>query len=71
MIGEGEKVRVREIRGADAARKHLGSLGFIAGALVAVVHISDGNMIIGVGDSRIAINRETAVRIIVEPVDAR
>ncbi len=71
MINEGDKARIVSIRGADAVRKHLGSLGFIAGAIITVVQIADGNMILGVSDSRVAINRETAARVIVEPLATR
>lgn len=67
MMKEGDRVRITDIRGADAVKKHLGSLGFIPGAIVTVVQIADGNMIMGLSDSRIAVNRETAMRIKVEP----
>ncbi len=67
MMKEGDRVRITDIRGADAVKKHLGSLGFIPGAIVTVVQIADGNMIMGLSDSRIAVNRETAMRIMVEP----
>ena len=67
LIREGDKVRVNHVTGSDAVRKHLGSLGFVAGALVTVVQISSGNMILGIHDSRVAINRDTAARVMVDP----
>ena len=66
MMKEGERVRVVNIHGADSVRKHLGSLGVVAGAMVTVQHVSAGNMIIGVHDSRLAINDDLARRIMVE-----
>ena len=43
-----------------------GALGVVAGALVTVHHVAAGNMIIGVHDSRLAINDDLARRIMVE-----
>ena len=63
----GDKVRVTAVTGSDAVRKHLGSLGLTPGALILVVQISDGNMIIGVHNSHIAINGDVAARVIVRP----
>jgi ferrous iron transport protein A len=67
LMKVGDKVRVMAITGTDAVRKHLGSLGFIAGVVVSVVQVTDGSMIIGVHDSRIAINPDVAARVMVRP----
>ena len=61
----GDKARVVEISGTDAVKKHLGSLGVVPGALLQVCQIAFGNMIIGVHDSRLAINEDVARRICV------
>ena len=66
MMKQGEKVRVVSVHGADSVRKHLGALGVVAGAVIAVHQVSDGNMIIGVHDSRLAINEDLARHITVE-----
>lgn len=66
MTKEGDRVRVVNVHGADSVRKHLGALGVVAGAVVVVHHVTDGNMIIGVHDSRLAINEDLARRIMVE-----
>ena len=68
MIKEGDRVRVSSVHGADSVRKHLGSLGVVPGALIVVNQIAGGNMIIGVHDSRLAINEDLAKRIMVEAV---
>ncbi len=59
----GDRARVIEIGGADAVRHRLGALGFVPGALVSVVQTSFGNMILGIHDSRIAVNEDLARRI--------
>ncbi len=66
MIKAGEKARVLNVSGADTVKKHLGSLGVVVGAVVEVHQVSDGNMIIGVHDSRLAINDDLAKRIMVQ-----
>ena len=68
LIKIGERARVMSISGNDAVRKHLGSLGLIPGAVVTVVQLADGNMIVGIQDSRIALNDELTRRIHVEPL---
>ncbi len=68
MIKAGEKARVLNVSGADTVKKHLGSLGVVVGAVVEVHQVTDGNMIIGVHDSRLAINDELARRILVQAI---
>ena len=59
----GESVRVMRVGGADATRKHLGSLGFSAGTIVRVIEDADGGKIVGIHYSRLALNDELARRI--------
>ena len=66
MINIGEKARVANIHGSDAVRRHLGALGFVPGAVVTVVQVMGGNMILGLQDSRIAINDDLARRVMVQ-----
>ena len=65
VMNTGDRARVVAITGADAVRKHLGSLGVVPGAIVTVCQVSFGNMIIGIHDSRLAINEDVARRICV------
>ncbi len=62
------KVRVTAITGSDSTRKHLGALGFVPGAVLTVVQITGGNMIVGIHDSRIAVNDDVTRRVLVEPL---
>ena len=57
---------IKRINGKDEARRHLNNLGFIEGEAVSVVAELAGNLIIAVKDSRIAIDRAMAQRIVVE-----
>lgn len=53
-------------KGQDAQDNHLANLGFVAGEYVTVVSDIQGNLIVNVKDSRIAIGKEIAQRILVE-----
>ena len=64
----GESARVMRVGGADATRKHLGSLGFSAGTVVRVIEDAEGGKIVGIHDSRLALNDELACRIECAPV---
>ena len=54
------------VTGGDSVKKHLGALGFVPGVVVSVVQVMDGSMILGVQESRIAVNEDLARRIMVE-----
>ncbi|MDR1094135.1 MAG: ferrous iron transport protein A [Clostridiales bacterium] len=65
MAKTGEQNSVKKVGGKEETRKFLGTLGFVPGSLVTVVAEIAGNMIVGVKESRIAINREMAAKIMV------
>ena len=66
MMKVGERARVTVVTGGDSVKKHLGSLGFVPGVVVSIVQVMDGSMILGVQESRIAVNEDLARRIMVE-----
>ena len=61
----GEANIVKRVGGNDEVKKHLADLGFVVGSEVAVVTSMNGNVIVNVKDSRIAISEEMARRIMV------
>ena len=61
----GELVTVRKITGNDAIRQHLAELGFVVDATVKVVSAYEGNVILQVHGSRIALNETMARRIMI------
>lgn len=65
MAPQGKKVNIIKVTGKEEMRKHLANLGFVEGTKVQVISELDGNMIINVKDSRIAINKTLSNRIIV------
>ena len=66
LMKVGEKARVKAIAGTDAVKKHLGALGFVPGVVVSVVQTTAGSMILGLHDSRVAVNEDLARRVLVE-----
>mgnify|MGYP002869208675 CR=1 FL=1 len=65
MMEVGSKHLIRAITGNDAVKKHLGDLGFTEGTEVTIIASVDGNLVLGVHQSRVAVNRDLAVRILV------
>lgn len=61
----GSPVQIREIRGKDEVRAFLARLGFVVGGSVCVVSQLGGDLIVNVKDSRVALSRTMASRIMV------
>ena len=68
LVKVGEKARILSVSGNDVVHKHLGNLGLIPGAVVTIVQVMSGNMIVGIQDSRLALNDDLARRIHVAPL---
>ena len=62
---EGETNSIVRIGGKEDVRRFLESLGFVAGAQVRVISANGGNVIVNVKESRIAISKEMAQKIMV------
>ena len=65
MAKTGETVTIRKITGKDEVRQHLAELGFVVDSDVIVVSEIAGNLILQVKDSRIALDRTMANRIMI------
>ncbi|WP_130870693.1 FeoA family protein [Intestinimonas massiliensis (ex Afouda et al. 2020)] len=65
MADQGEPATIRKITGKDELRQHLAELGFVVDETVTVVSRLGGNLIVQVKDSRIALDRDMANRILV------
>ena len=61
----GEENIIRRVGGKPETKKHLENLGFVVGGRVTVISAIGGDMIVNVKDSRIAISREMAGKIMV------
>lgn len=65
LASAGEKNMIRRVGGNDETKRHLEDLGFVAGAVVTIVSSIGGNLIVNVKDSRVAISKEMAGKILV------
>ena len=61
----GETAEVKRIGGSENVKKRLETMGFTVGSKVTVVSEMAGNLIVSIKDSRVALSREMANRIIV------
>ena len=65
MAPEGKESVIRKIGGKEETRLFLERLGFVVGAIVTVVSEIQGNLIVNVKDSRVAIGKDMASEILV------
>ena len=65
LAGVGEDNIIRKVGGNQETKKHLEDLGFVVGGTVTVVSEMNGNLIVKVKESRIAISNEMARKIMV------
>ena len=65
MAQVGETNIIRKITGRDEVRQHLAESGFVVGEEVRVVSELGGNLILSVKDSRVALDKSMAMRILV------
>ena len=65
MVNAGEPSVIRKVGGREETRRFLENLGFVTGGGVTVVSEIGGNMIVNVKDSRVAIGKDMANKIMV------
>ena len=65
MAKAGETVTIRKITGKDEVRLHLAELGFVVDSQVTIVNEITGNLIVQVKESRLALDKTMANRIMV------
>jgi ferrous iron transport protein A len=65
MVKVGEPNTIKKVGGKEETKRFLENLGFVAGSIVSVVSVIGGNMIVNVKDSRVAIGRDMANKIMV------
>ena len=65
MVNAGEPSVIRKVGGREETRRFLENLGFVTGGVVTVVSEIGGNMIVNVKDSRVAIGKDMANKIMV------
>ncbi|MBQ3566063.1 MAG: ferrous iron transport protein A [Oscillospiraceae bacterium] len=61
----GEENIIKKVGGNPETRKFLENLGFVAGGAVTIISEIGGNVIVNVKDSRVAVSKEMACKIMV------
>ena len=59
----GEENIIKKVGGNPETKKFLQNLGFVAGSTVTVINESGGNVIVNIKESRVAVSKEMASRI--------
>ncbi len=65
MAKTGEINSIKRIGGKDDVRRFLESLGFVVGSDVVLVSENNGNVIVNIKESRVAISKEMANKILI------
>lgn len=65
MANTGEEAMIRKVGGSAETRKFLESLGFVAGGTITVISEIAGNVIVNVKESRVAVSKEMASKIMI------
>ena len=65
LTDPGEEAVIRRVGGNPETKKHLEDLGFTVGSSVTVMNTIGGNLIVKIKESRVAISREMAGKIMV------
>jgi ferrous iron transport protein A len=65
MAQPGEENVIRKVGGSPEMKKHLEDMGFTAGSAVTVMNTIGGNLIVKVKESRVAVSKEMAARIMI------
>ena len=65
LAAAGESNIIKKIGGNPDTRKFLENLGFVAGGEVTVISEISGNVIVNVKESRVAVSKEMASKIMI------
>lgn len=65
MLGSGETALIKRVGGQNEVKKFLESLGFVTGEEVKIVSMNGGNIIVQVKESRVAVSKGIANKIMV------
>ena len=65
MLNSGGTAEIKRIKGRDDVKRFLENLGFVTGEEVKVVSSNEGNVIVQVKDSRVAVSKGIANKIMI------
>ena len=65
FANRGEENIIKKVGGNPETRKFLENLGFVVGSMVTVVNTIGGNVIVNIKDSRVAVYKDMASKIMI------
>ncbi len=65
LAAVGEQNVIKKVGGLPEVKKHLENLGFVVGGSVTIVNTMGGNLIVNVKESRVAVSKEMAQKIMI------
>lgn len=65
LANVGEENVIKKIGGTPEVKQHLENLGFVVGGNVTIVNTMGGNLIVNVKETRVAVSREMAQKIMI------
>lgn len=65
LANVGEENIIKKIGGSPEVKQHLENLGFVVGGNVTIVNTMGGNLIVNVKETRVAVSREMAQKIMI------
>ena len=65
LADTGEEAVIKRVGGSPEMKKHLEDMGFVAGGVVTVLNTIGGNLIVKIKESRVAISKEMAGKIMI------
>ena len=65
FANSGDRLIIKKVGGNRDTKKHLENLGFVVGGEISVISENDGDLIVSVKESRVAVSREMAEKIMV------
>ena len=65
LANVGEENVIKRIGGSPEVKQHLENLGFVVGGSVIIVNTMGGNIIVNVKETRVAVSREMAQKIMI------
>ena len=65
LADTGEEAVIKRVGGSPEMKKHLEDMGFVAGGTVTVLNTIGGNLIVKIKESRVAMSKEMAGKIMI------
>jgi ferrous iron transport protein A len=65
MAKNGEENSIKKVGGKEETRQFLANLGFVPGSNITIITANSGNVIVSIKESRVAISREMASKIMI------